>query len=470
MADELWKKLKKHCGGDSLPMHMPGHKRRGGYDHLDALSASLDITEIDGFDDLNDPRSILRESEEAASALWGCRETVYSVNGSTSCVLAAVRAVCPPGSRIVMARNCHRSVYHAVEICSLDPVYVMPERVPGTPLPGSVSPEAVERALGGTPDASAVVMTSPTYEGVISDVGAIAEIARRAGVPLIVDEAHGAHLGLFGAFPGGAIAAGADVVIHSLHKTLASLTQTAALHNCGSSTDVDEIRRQMSVFQTSSPSYLLTASLDGCVRRLAETGGRDLIEWRDALRVFREKISGLGNLREPVKAGEGVFMTDPSKIFITAAHVGLSGTELDRRLREEFGIECEMSTAFGALAMTGQGDTEQSLARFAEALLSLDRTIVPGRAAIPEPPYQTEAPERIYLPADAVRMKKETVPLRDAQGRVAAGYVYSYPPGVPILVPGEVVGRDVVEALASLSRAGIRLRGVENDSVEVIAE
>ena len=469
MKEELWKKLKEYGEGDALPMHMPGHKRRGGFDYLDALSPSLDVTEIDCFDDLNHPRGILRESEEAASALWGCRETVYSVNGSTSCVLAAVRAICPPGSRIVMARNCHRSVYHAAELCSLDSVYVMPERVPGTPLPGSVSPEAVERALNDTPDASAVVMTSPTYEGVISDADAIAEIAHRAGVPLIVDEAHGAHLGLFDAFPGGAVSAGADIVIHSLHKTLASLTQTAALHICGDLVDPKEIRRQSAIFQTSSPSYLLTASIDGCVKRLAGTGGRDLIEWRDALRIFREKISGLGNLREPVKAGEGVFMTDPSKIFITAADRGVTGTELDRRLREEFGIELEMSTAFGALAMTGQGDTPESLGRFAAALTELDKTIRPG-SPLPDISLPGGAPERKFLPADAVRMKKETVPLRDAAGRVAAGYVYSYPPGVPILVPGEVVAREVAEALASLSRAGIRLRGAENDSLSVIAE
>ena len=162
-------------------------------------------------------------------------------------------------------------------------------------------------------------------------------------------------------------------------------------------------------------------------------------------------------------------MTDPSKIFITAADRGVTGTELDRRLREEFGIELEMSTAFGALAMTGQGDTPESLGRFAAALTELDKTIRPG-SPLPDISLPGGAPERKFLPADAVRMKKETVPLRDAAGRVAAGYVYSYPPGVPILVPGEVVARDVAEALASLSRAGIRLRGAENDSLSVIAE
>lgn len=469
MAEELWKKLKKYGAGDALPMHMPGHKRRDGFDYLEALSPSLDITEIDGFDDLNHPREILRDSEDAASALWGCRDTVYSVNGSTCCALTAVRALCPPGSRIVMARNCHKSVYHAVELCSLDPVYVMPERVPGTPLCGSVSPKAVSRALEAAPDAAAVVVTSPTYEGVISDVRSIAEVSHRAGVPLIVDEAHGAHLGLFDVFPGGAVSSGADIVIHSLHKTLASLTQTAALHICGSSADADEIRRQMSVFQTSSPSYLLAASIDGCVRRLAETGGRDLIEWRGALDGFRNKIRGLNNLRLPVKQGEGVFMTDPARFFLTASHIGVTGTELCRRLRDGFGIECEMSTVFGTLAMTGQGDSPKSLGRLADALTELDGTLRPD-SPLPDIAPPRAAPEKRYPAADAVRMKKETVPLRDAAGRVAAEYVYSYPPGIPILVPGETVGPDTAEALLSLSLAGIRLRGAENGLLAVIRE
>ena len=445
-------------------MHMPGHKRTPGGGALDCAPYRIDLTEIPGTDDLNDPRGIIAESEKLASSLWGSDRTFYSVNGSTACVLAAVYSICPPGRPVIVARNCHRSVYHALEISRADPVFVSP----GTAecgIRGSLSPDAVETALSAHPDASAVILTSPTYEGVISDIRGICRAAHGRGVPVIVDEAHGAHLGLFGVFPAGAVEAGADVVIHSLHKTLRALTQTAVLHVSGGLADADGIARAMAVFTTSSPSYVLISSIDGEVRSLANGGGELLSAWREALRAPAlrgpyEKISV-----PDLSADPAVFDADPSKIYIDSHRSGVTGEELSALLRNA-GVEIEALYPYGALAMTGEGDSGETLRRFADALREADRAASPGRPAVPR--CTVTVPPRAMAPDEAARRVKVRVPLSEAEGRISGAYVFSYPPGVPFIIPGEIFTRDAIDAIGVSSLSGARLSGVEEGTVAVL--
>ena len=266
-------RLEELSKSGQIPLHMPGHKRNEALaEYLHTLGARLDITEITGFDDLHDAQGILRAAQERAAALWGVRKSWFLINGSTGGILAGIRALAPAGSRVLVARACHKSVFHALELCRLRPAFLQPQPVPGWSFAGPVNPESLAQGLARFPDAKLVILTSPTYEGLLSDLPALVKLAHDAGVPVLVDEAHGAHLGLYGAFPAGAVAAGADLVIQSLHKTLPSLTQTAILHCAGPLADPSAVDRQLAVFETSSPSYLLMASLDGCVGWLTEQG------------------------------------------------------------------------------------------------------------------------------------------------------------------------------------------------------
>ena len=262
--------LLEYARSDLLPMHMPGHKRRGSPSG-ENLPFALDVTEVEGMDDLHDAHGILAEGMARAAALYGSDRAFYLVGGSTVGILAAIRAAVRPGDAVILARNCHRSVYHAAELCRLRPHYLMPSAELDFGVCASVSPDALARALEDCPDARLAVITSPTYEGVISDVAALASLCHKRGIPLLVDQAHGAHLG-FGGLPAGAVAVGADLVVQSLHKTLPSLTQTALLHVSGNRIDSAAVERQLSVFETSSPSYPLMASIDRCVRRMDKQG------------------------------------------------------------------------------------------------------------------------------------------------------------------------------------------------------
>ena len=458
-------RLAEYAASGVLPMHMPGHKRNASAPYLSLPAASVDITEIDGFDDLGDPRGIIAESERLAAALWGSDEVLYSVNGSTSCVLSAVTALCREGKPAIVARNCHRSVYHALEIAGAAPVFIAPPKTE-CGLWGSVTPGSVADALDAHPDASAVIVTSPTYEGVISDIRGICGAAHRRGVPVIVDEAHGAHLGLFGVFPEGAVGCGADVAVHSLHKTLRSLTQTAALSVSGGLVDRAEIRRRMAVFGTSSPSYLLIASIDGEVRSLLEGRGRSLSRWLKAVTETKKRLKALETLAVPDLPGDpAVFGADPSKIYIDSHGAGIRGETIAKALRD-LKVETEAVYPYGVLAMTGEGDGEESLRRFADAIIEVDRTAEKREPAAPD--KTVFIPERVMTAREATAKRRVSVPLGEAGGKVSAGYVFAYPPGVPIVTPGERIAGESVREIREAQRSGIRVVGVEDDSVYAV--
>lgn len=445
--ENLFEKLKAYAASDMLPMHMPGHKRNAMTPCLRELGAAFDLTEIEGFDDLHHPEGVLREAQERAAALWGAEESCFLVNGSTGGILAGLYAAADRGGEILLARGAHKSVYHGIELLGLVPRFLCPPLAPGGSFFASVTPEAVQAALERYPAVRAVALTSPTYEGVLSDAAGIAKVCHERGVPLLVDEAHGAHLG-FGGFPGGAVRAGADLVIQSLHKTLPSLTQTAILHRSGTLIDPARLRHALSIFQTSSPSYLFLASIDGCIELLRERP-EIIARWRENLERFDREVSGLERIDLPLrgKLPENVFAYDPGKILITAKN-GASGFALADALRRRHHIELEMAAPDHALAMTGPGDTPETLSRLAAALKELDRSLPDKEEAAPPPLPYGLLPELAELPGNAMSLPWELVPPAEAAGRTAAEYVWAYPPGVPLVIPGERLTKELAEALA----------------------
>ena len=326
----LYERLKNYGESDHYGFHMPGHKRQTGIPGMEKLY-QIDITEIEGFDDLHHPRGILKEAQERAARVFQAEETHFLINGSTVGILSALAGVTRRGDTVLVARNCHKSVYHAIYMKELKPVYLYPGFDQETGLNTQISPEDVRRALEADPTIRVVVIVSPTYEGIVSDVEKIGEETHARGIPLIVDEAHGAHFGFHPYFPGNSNTKGADLVVQSLHKTLPSLTQTALLHMNGSYVDRREVRRYLDMLQTSSPSYVLMASIDDCVCRLEEKGDglwEPYVERLKWLRGELEKLKALELIRLPGQ--------EPSKLVISTRKTSMTGRQLQELLLERY--------------------------------------------------------------------------------------------------------------------------------------
>lgn len=452
-------RLTEHGLGPDISFHMPGHKGRAL--HTSALPWALDITEICGFDDLHDPDGILADGMARAAALWGSEEARFLINGSSGGILAALHAALPRGSTVLVARNCHKSVYHALELLDAVPVFLTPETDRAFGVAGSLSVETVREALDAYPEARALILVSPTYDGVLSDVGGLCALCHSRGVPVIVDEAHGAHLG-FSPFPAGAVAAGADLVIQSVHKTLPSLTQTALLHRQGTLIDPDRLARSLNIFQSSSPSYPLMAAIDGCVDLLMREKDALFPRWGQALDAFDRRIGALRHLRvlcHGANRPEGhptFYAHDPSKLVISTAGTTLTGPDLMARLREDFQLELEMAAPAYATAMTGLGTTAEDLTLLADALLTIDASLSPAPSRFFS--FTAPLPRRILPAGQALDRPASVLPFSRATGSIAAEYLWAYPPGIPLLVPGEEISPELIDLCARYEEAGIPLK------------
>ncbi|HHU02691.1 MAG TPA: aminotransferase class V-fold PLP-dependent enzyme [Christensenellaceae bacterium] len=466
--------LEKRCPVE-IPMHMPGHKRNTNLaPYLKRLSADIDITEIDGFDNLPRASGILMDSMKNAAKLYGSFRTFFMVNGSTGGILSAVHALTMPGDTAIIARNCHMSVFHAVALRRLKTHYIDPGYDHSYEVVAAMSPYAIEKALIKYPNTRLVVVTSPTYEGVISDIAKIAEIVHAHGAVLLVDEAHGSHLDRSPYFTGGAINAGADIVVHSLHKTLPSLTQTAIAH-VATSKKAQRFVEALEIYQSTSPSYLLLASIDACIRLLIEKGDELFLNWHNALNMFDERIVSLNNLSvlchgndSPYKHPD-FFHFDAGKLFITTLDTDLSGPELMDLLRKKHKIEAEMASSKAVLCMTGLGDTEENLIKLADALIDIDKQVKP--ASRRESVINMPSLEIAMTIAEAEERPWREISLAESLGQVSAEYIMAYPPGVPLSIPGAVITEDTLSCFELRRDNGVKLkfsRSRDSSSVAVL--
>ncbi len=431
-----------------IPMHMPGHKRNIELaPYLKRLAADLDITEIDGFDDLHNPQTVLAESMKRAASLRGADKAFYLVNGSTCGILAGICAVLKDGDKVICARNCHKAVYNALELVNANTVFIKPQFDEKSGICGSVLPEEIKAELEKNPDCRLVILTSPTYEGIVSDVKGICEAAHKKGVPVLVDAAHGAHLG-FSGFLQSAVSVGADIVIESLHKTLPSLTQTAVCYVQGQLVDSNAILEKLAVFETSSPSYLLMASIDECINLLAEKGDRLFENWNNILDSFYERAKELKNI-SVLQGGSEFFGFDKSKIVILG-----NGKKLSELLRER-NIECEMAMPGYAVSMTGLGDTQETLNCLTDALFDIDKIIQHTEKKYVNPPLS----EKVMTVKAAKNLPAEHLNYKDSIGRISAEYVWAYPPGVPIIIPGERITAEAAGLMSDFEKCGFSLKG-----------
>lgn len=453
---ELLEQLRGYGESDIYPMHMPGHKRNPAFFDV-REPVKIDITEIDGFDNLHNAEGILAEAMARAAKLWGAKDTRFLVNGSTSGLLIALSALCPKGGEVIAARNCHLAVWHAIELRELSPTCVMPHIDRASGVLGSVTPEQLEEAFAKAPNAAAVVVTSPTYEGVVSDIASLAKVAHAHGAWLIVDEAHGAHLGFAGAFPESAVSCSADVVIQSTHKTLPTFTQTALLHVCTDRVPIGQIDHFSKIYQTSSPSYLFMASIDRCAHLLSEQGEALFDAYHARLVAFYEKVRPMKRLKLLGKR-TGFFDFDPGKLYISTFDSPITGRTLYDLLRNDYRIQPEMATATGCLCMTSIADSDEGFERLADALLAIDSRL-PDREATAQLLALSELPlpERACTPAEAFERAWAFGSPEQAFGKVSGEFVYAYPPDIPLLTPGERIDAALIASLRALADLGVRL-------------
>ncbi|CZQ92040.1 aminotransferase class I/II-fold pyridoxal phosphate-dependent enzyme [Trichococcus ilyis] len=464
MQPSLLDRLKEHAASGSIPMHMPGHKRNTNLLGAD-LPYAIDITEIGGFDNLHGASGILKEYMEEIADFYGTKRSFYLVNGSTCGILAGIRAATGRGGKIVIARNSHKSVYHAIELFGLEAVYLVPEMEEAFGIHGAISVASIAGTLEEHPDAQLVVLTSPTYEGVVSDIAAIAEICHAHSIPLLVDEAHGSHFNYSQQFPDSAIVLGADLVIQSLHKTLPSLTMTSLAHLTGDLISPEELARQLAIFESSSPSYVLMASIDRCFRLLRDEGERLFEDYNQRLSVFSEKMKQLQHLKVLCHGNDSpvvhpsFFAFDQGKILISAQGTGLSGQGLAEILRSEHQLEMEMAYGDHALAMTSVCDTASAMTVLAAALLAVDRSLgsAAGEQASNDATLLFALPEKQCRIWQALESGKAACPLEQAVGQTAAEYIWAYPPGIPLLVPGERINSGFIRQIKSLLEKGTQV-------------
>ncbi len=467
----LYEKLSEYAASDYYGFHMPGHKRNLELMEED-LPFAIDISEIDGFDDLHHAQGILKEAQERAARVWHAEETHFLINGSTVGVLSAILGTTRKGDEVLVARNCHKSVYHALELGGLTPVYVYPGFDEGTGLCTSIAVEDVREALLREPRIKAVVITSPTYDGVVSDVAGIAKAAHERGIPLIVDEAHGAHFGFSDYFPKNANQLGADLVIHSLHKTLPALTQTALLHINGTLVNRDRVWSYLDKLQSSSPSYVLMASIDSLAALLEREKTALFNTYTTRLENLRDVLGDLTHLKlvkPDVEAG--AFEYDRSKLVISVKGAGISSRSLYKRLLQEFRIQMEMTAGTYVLGMTSVADTPEGIERLAEALFAIDGQLlarddvrIHGSETLPGKPPEAAAAYacwQINQLQDTGAGRTESVRLEDSIGNISAEYAYLYPPGSPLLVPGERITKAVVEQLTWYEKQGFAVEGLK---------
>lgn len=457
-------------GVDKYPMHMPGHKRNQALLQSD-FPYHRDITEIVGSDNLHHMSGVILQECRRAAHLWGAKGAYFLVGGSTCGILAAIRAYAGHDVPVVVARNSHKSVYNGIEMCRLTPTYLYPMIDPHSGICGSITPDQVEKALHNAPGAKLVIVTSPTYEGVISDIAGIARVAHAHGAKLLVDAAHGAHLGL-GEFPAHPVTLGADVAICSLHKTLPAPTQTAIALIGQDCPDPGVLASQLAVFQTSSPSYVLMEESARCVAMLKAHGDALMCAWQQRLFSFSQKAAKMQHLRLLYREDypECVWGYDPGKLVISTRGTILTGYALAEILRNRYAIEVEMAAGDYIIAMTSLADSDEGLSRFACALCEIDcqLQVCKQKANAAFPQAQT-----VLAPWQALDLVTEQVIPSLAKDRVAGEYVWAYPPGIPLVVPGERLGEAVLAALASMQQSGAELEstsGTLPHTIRVIKE
>ena len=452
-----------------VPFDVPGHKRGRGNPELTQLlgeqCVSMDVNSMKPLDNLCHPVSVIREAEQLAAEAFGAANAFLMVGGTTSAVQSMVLSVAKRGEKIILPRNVHRSVMGAMVLCGAIPVYVNPECDNRLGIPLGMSVSAVEKAIRENPDAKAVLVNNPTYYGICSDLRTIVRLAHEHGMLCLADEAHGTHFYFGEGLPVSAMAAGADMAAVSMHKSGGSLTQSSLLLT-GPAMQEGHVRQIINLTQTTSGSYLLLSSLDISRRNLALRGKTDFDRVLRLAEYAREEINAIGGYyafsRELIN-GDSVYDFDVTKLSVNTLDVGLAGIEVYDLLRDEYDIQIEFGDLGNILAYVSVGDRPREIERLVSALSEVRRRF--GRSKADLMTQESIDPQVAVSPQDAFYAPKESLPLRETAGRVCSEFVMCYPPGIPILAPGERITDPILDYIEYAKEKGCSMTGPENPEI-----
>lgn len=449
-----------------VPFDVPGHKHGRGNPELTqflgARCMELDVNSMKPLDNLCHPVSVIKEAEELAADAFGAAHAFFMVNGTTSSVQAMVMSAVGQGDKIILPRNVHRSVINALILCGAIPVYVNPEMDHRLGISLGMTLSAVEQAMRQHPEAKAVLVNNPTYYGICSNLKAITELAHKNGMLVLADEAHGTHLYFGENLPLCAMKAGADMASVSMHKSGGSLTQSSFLL-LGDKVNTGYVRQIINLTQTTSGSYLLLSSLDISRKKLATEGKQIFRQVLDMAEYAREEINQIGDYyaysRELIN-GDTVFDFDATKLSVNTLELGLAGIEVYDILRDEYDIQVEFGDLGNILAYLSVGDRRRDLERLVSALAEIRRNYKRDKTGMLRAEYIT--PIVAVPPQRAFYAEKESLPLSQSTGRVCSEFVMCYPPGIPILAPGELITKEILEYIEYAKEKGCFLTGPED--------
>ena len=460
-----------------VPFDVPGHKRgRGNRELTDFLGeqcVTIDVNSMKPLDNLCHPVSVIREGEQLAADAFGAANAFFMVNGTTSAVQAMVLAACKKGEKMIVPRNVHRSVINAMIIGGAIPVYVNPQtnRQLGIALGMSVS--EVQKAIGENPDAKAIFVNNPTYYGICSNLKAITELAHRHNMLVLVDEAHGTHFYFGENLPVSAMAAGADMASVSMHKSGGSLTQSSFLLT-GEAVNASYVRQIINLTQTTSGSYLLLSSLDISRRNLSLHGKEQFRQVVEMAQYARNEINRIGDYYAYSKElinGDTIFDFDVTKLSIHTLEIGLAGIEVYDILRDEYDIQVEFGDIGNILAYISMGDRQKDIERLVSALAEIRRRYKRDKAGMLEQEYIS--PTVVLPPQQAFYADKTSLKIEESAGHVCTEFVMCYPPGIPILAPGEEITSEIIDYIQYAKAKGCFLTGAEDmetDRLNVLKE
>ena len=467
--------MQRHLQNRVVPFDVPGHKGgRGTKELTDFLGTSClkaDVNSMKPLDNLCHPVSVIREAQALAAEAFGAKNAFFIVNGTTGSVQAMIMAACKAGDKIIMPRNVHRSAINALVVNGAVPVYVNPGTNKQLGIPLGMSVENVKKAILENPDAKAVLINNPTYYGVCSDLREIVKLAHEHGMLALVDEAHGTHFYFGEGLPLSGMAAGADMAAVSMHKTGGSLTQSSLLL-CGSGVNPDYVRQIINLTQTTSGSYLLIASLDIARKNLALNGKeifRKTIQYAEYARSEINQLGGYYAFGKELCGDPSFFDFDSTKLSIHTRDIGLAGIEVYDILRDEYNIQIEFGDIGNVLAIISAGDRALEIERLISALAEIKRIYQKDKAGMLDHEYID--PQIILPPQTAFYGNKKSLPVRETQGYICGEFVMCYPPGIPILAPGERITSDIIDYILYAKEKGCMMTGTQDinlDNINVV--
>ncbi|CAM2823948.1 aminotransferase class I/II-fold pyridoxal phosphate-dependent enzyme [Paenibacillus sediminis] len=479
----LFTALKNHAANNPVQFHIPGHKKGVGTDQefrkfIGDNALSIDLINIAPLDDLHQPTGVIEEAQQLAADAFGADYTYFSVQGTSGAIMTMILSICSPGDKIIVPRNIHKSVMSAIIFSGAKPIFVSPARDENLGIDHGITTRSVRRALERHPDAKAVLVINPTYYGVCANLKEIVDLAHSFDVPVLVDEAHGVLIHFHEDLPMSAMEAGADMAATSVHKLGGSMTQSSVLNLNVKNGYVNPQRVQtiISMLTTTSTSYILLASLDTARRNLAINGhemAQRAIDLAQYARSEINKIDGLYCFGEEILGGEATYNLDPTKVAIHVRHLGLTGYETENWLREHYNIEVELSDMYNILCLVTPGDTEETVNTLLTALRELSKTYYNVNTANELVVKIPEIPQLSLIPRDAFYADTEVIPFKESAGRIIAEFIYVYPPGIPILLPGEVITQKNIDYIVDHVEVGLPVKGPEDrtiQNVKVIVE